>query len=79
MAPTYPVRGSKKTIAKKLLRCQKFERRNTAVMEILAGKTGAGGNLVVAHDFFREGNKYYKVTDKIDVASLGLEEIAKLS
>ena len=48
-------------------------------MEALKDRCATGGNLVVTHDFFREGPKYYKVTDKVDVASLQVEDIVNLS
>lgn len=37
------------------------------------------GNNVVIHDFFREGTKYYIITDRIDTANIGLKDVAALS
>ena len=44
----------------------------------IASKVGLGGNLVCAFDFFRSGTTYYKVTEKIDVSSITVTEIAEM-
>ena len=79
--PTYPVEGapgSAKTKATKRQRCERFEAHHRSLMKALQGKGGTGGNLVVTRDFFRWHTKYYKVTDKVDIASLSIEEISAL-
>jgi serine/threonine protein kinase len=44
----------------------------------LAPVTSYGGNLIATLDFFRHGAKYYKVTEKVDVAGLGPADVARL-
>lgn len=81
LAPTYPTDGSPgspKTKAAKRQRCTAFETHQKSVIALLKDKCACGGNVVFARDFFRAGAKYYKVTDKVDVASLGVEDIARL-
>ena len=79
--PKYPTKnapGSPKTKARKLKACEKFERHHKAIMNEINEKCGSGGNLVFTVDFFRNESKYYKVTEKVDVASLSVKEIANL-
>ena len=80
LSPTYPVDGSPgsaKTKKEKRRQCEIFENHHKDLMKALAGRYSAGGNLVVTQDFFREGPKYFKVTDKVDVASLQVEDIVE--
>ncbi len=73
LSPTYPdddAPGSAKTKARKRARCAAFEAHHRGIQEALAPVSGFGGNLIVTLDFFRCGAKYYKVTEKVDVASL---------
>ena len=80
--PKYPTPGSpgsKETRQKKLRECQDFERHHREIMDALSGvaaKSGEGGNLIVAKDWFLHGTSYFKVTEKVDVASLTLSAIA---
>ena len=46
--------------------CQKFEQFHFDIMNRLKPLVADGGNLVVTKDFFRNGSKYYKVTEKVD-------------
>lgn len=82
LSPTYPVDGgpgSSKTKARKLERCQAFESHQRSLMKAVSSKcTATGGNLIFARDFFRHGAKYYKVTEKVDIASLTKDEISHL-
>jgi len=81
LAPKYPTPdapGSEKSKQRKLKECQKFEAHHHSVMTQINEKCGIGGNLVFTLDFFRHKTKYYKVTEKIDVASLTITEIAAL-
>ncbi len=81
LSPTYPTSdspGSAKTKAAKRERCAKFEAHQKSIIDALKGKCARGGNVVFARDFFRAGTKYYKVTDKVDVASLSVADIARL-
>ncbi|MET0425203.1 MAG: protein kinase [Actinoplanes sp.] len=81
LAPTYPLPdspGSAATKARKLARCRQFEQRHLNLMASLAGLSKTGGNLVVAHDFFRHGARYYKVTIKVDVSTIDIGLIPAL-
>lgn len=81
LSPKYPTPdapGSEKSKQRKLKECQKFETHHQNLMREVNEKCGIGGNLVFTIDFFRHKTKYYKVTEKIDVASLSVTEIASL-
>lgn len=81
LSPKYPTPdapGSEKSKQRKLKECQKFEAHHQSLMREVNEKCGIGGNLVFTIDFFRHQTKYYKVTEKIDVASLSVAEIASL-
>lgn len=82
LSPKYPTKdapGSELSKQNKKIECEKFEERHQNIQKALQEKCGIGGNLVITLDFFREGTKYYKVTEKIEVASLSTAEIAQLS
>jgi serine/threonine protein kinase len=79
LSPRYPVAdspGSEKTKRRKRAQCEAFEEHHRALMDALRHRSGAGGNLVVTRDFFREGTAYYKVTDRIETEHLSLDDIA---
>lgn len=81
LSPKYPTAdapGSEKSKLRKKEECEKFEQHHKALMKEVNEKCGTGGNLVFTIDFFRYETKYYKVTEKIDVASLSINEIATL-
>ena len=44
----------------------------------MAPLTSYGGNLIATLDFFRHGAKYYKVTEKVDLAGLEPRDVAAL-
>ena len=82
LSPTYPVEGSPGSAEikkKKKEQCKIFEGHHKSLMDVLAGRCADGGNLIVTKDFFRNGSKYYKVTEKVEVASLQVEDIVKRS
>jgi serine/threonine protein kinase len=82
LAPTYPdddAPGSAKTKAKKRARCAAFEAHHRGIQAAMAPLTSYGGNLIATLDFFREGAKYYKVTEKVDVAGLEPGDVAALN
>jgi len=83
LSPKYPVDASKSgsaaTIEKKKKKCANFEKHHKSLNDKIASKVGLGGNLVCAFDFFRSGTTYYKVTEKIDVSSISVIEIAKMT
>jgi len=73
--PKYPLPSSMGSAASKAARraeCAEFENRHREVIKRLqnATTTPGGGNLVTAIEFFRSGTFYYKVTDRIEIASL---------
>lgn len=81
LSPKYPIDGSPgspTTIARKRKRCDEFELHHKKLNEAIGSKCAFGGNLVYAVDFFRYRTSYYKVTEKIDVASLSIMDISKL-
>ena len=81
LAPTYPddaAPGSARTKARKRARCAAFEAHHRGIQAAMAPLTSYGGNLIATLDFFREGAKYYKVTEKVDLAGLGPGDVAAL-
>lgn len=81
LTPRYPVEGSPgspETKARKLERCREFEQHHRFVIDALRYRCAAGGNLVIARDFFRDGTSYYKVTDRVDIAGLTPDHTAAL-
>jgi serine/threonine protein kinase len=81
LSPKYPTEtspGSPKSKERKKQECEKFENHHKNLMKQINERCGVGGNLVVTLDFFRVGSTYYKVTEKIDVASLSPKEIYAL-
>jgi eukaryotic-like serine/threonine-protein kinase len=81
LSPTYPdehAPGSAQTKMRKRQRCAAFERHHRRIQEALAEVSGVGGNLIVTLDFFRWGAKYYKVTEKVEVAGLSPAEVTAL-
>jgi hypothetical protein len=81
LSPTYPeadAPGSERIKAKKRARCAAFEAHHRGIQAAMAPLTTYGGNLIATLDFFRIGAKYYKVTEKVDVAGLQARDIAAL-
>ncbi|MDQ3717033.1 MAG: protein kinase [Actinomycetota bacterium] len=81
LSPTYPddaAPGSAKTKAAKRARCAAFEAHHRGIQTALAPVTSYGGNLIATLDFFRAGAKYYKVTEKVDLAGLETADVATL-
>jgi eukaryotic-like serine/threonine-protein kinase len=81
LSPTYPdehAPGSPQTKMRKRRRCAAFERHHRRIQGALAAVSGLGGNLIVTLDFFRWGAKYYKVTEKVEVAGLSPADISSL-
>ena len=82
LSPTYPdddAPGSPKTKARKRERCAAFEAHHRGIQVAMAPLTTYGGNLIATLDFFREGAKYYKVTEKVDLAGLAPGDVARLN
>src|SRR5437763_15318304 len=81
LSPTYPeadAPGSERTKAKKRARCAAFEAHHRGIQAAMAPLTSYGGNLIATLDFFREGAKYYKVTEKVDLAGSESADVAAL-
>jgi serine/threonine protein kinase len=81
LSPTYPeadAPGSERIKAKKRARCAAFEAHHRGIQAAMAPLTTYGGNLIATLDFFRIGAKYYKVTEKVDVAGLQPRDVAAL-
>jgi serine/threonine protein kinase len=81
LAPRYPVPGSpgsNETRRRKREQCETFEGHHIALLDALQHRCGAGGNLVVTRDFFREGTAYYKVTDRVEPEHLSPDDVAAL-
>jgi serine/threonine protein kinase len=76
--PTGSAPGSAHIKQEKRRQCQIFENHHRRIMEVLKGKCADGSNLVITTDFFRFGSKYYKVTKKVDVSSLSVEDLRRL-
>ena len=71
LSPTYPeadAPGSERVKARKRARCEAFENHHRRIMEATRPVSSLGGNLIVTLDFFRWGAKYYKVTEKVEIA-----------
>lgn len=81
LSPKFPLPdspGSERIKEQKRKACESFEKHHRELNRRIETKVSLGGNLVFAVDFFRWGTCYYKVTEKIDTASLSPEEISKL-
>lgn len=81
LSPKYPLPdspGSEKVKAQRRKACETFEKHHRELNQKIGTKVSLGGNLVFAVDFFRSGTCYYKVTEKIDTASMSCEEISHL-
>ena len=81
LSPTYPeadAPGSERIKARKRARCAAFEAHHRGIQAAMASLTTYGGNLIATLDFFRIGAKYYKVTEKVDVAGLQTSDVAIL-
>lgn len=81
LSPTYPeadAPGSERIKAKKRARCAAFEAHHRGIQAAMAPLTTYGGNLIATLDFFRIGAKYYKVTERVDVAGLQARDVAAL-
>lgn len=81
LSPTYSDEsspGSAGIKREKMIRCRRFERRHMYLWRVLQKYADDGYGLVVTRDFFRWGRKYYKVTDKVEVAGIDIEDVYKL-
>ena len=82
LTPKYPSLdspGSNKKKQTKKEKCEKFEKRQRSIKQLLHEKSAIGGNLICPVDFFRMDSFYYKVTEKIEIAGLKASEICTLT
>lgn len=81
LRPTYPLDdapGSAATKERIRKDCEFFERRHRRILEVLKEKTGAGGNLIITHQFFLHHTHYYKVTLRVNRSELTPLDVSKL-
>lgn len=62
--------GTPETKQVLLKQCEEFEGRHWSVIELIDPRNLQAGNLVTAVDFFHEGTRYYKITDRLHPADL---------
>ncbi|GHH07365.1 protein kinase domain-containing protein [Streptomyces lanatus] len=77
LEPKRPREGSGGSAVSRRIRlesCREFEERHRSIMKLLRPDASGAGNLVLATDFFHSGSTYYKVTERIDTASLQTPE-----
>lgn len=55
--------------------CRRFENRQQRVSASLRSDHPNAGNLVLTHDFFVDGTRYYKVTERIAAADVSPHEL----
>jgi serine/threonine protein kinase len=55
--------------------CRRFESRQRRVSAALRSDHPKAGNLVLTRDFFVDGTRYYKVTERIDAAEIRPHEL----
>jgi serine/threonine protein kinase len=79
LRPTLLTMGSEETKALSRRQCQEFERRHTDMRRRLDAVSAGDGNLVTTRDFFRDGSKYYKVTDWVDTPADPVGVVRKMS
>ena len=75
LAPRYPKHGSPKNKKKIEEECEKFKKRHEDIKKLLNEFAKPGGSLVTTKDFFRDGYNFYKITDKIDVVAIPIQNI----
>lgn len=81
LSPKYPTPespGSERIKAQKKRACEDFEAHHRKINQLIGERVGSGGNLVYAVSFFRNGQSYYKINEKIDTTGLSVDEISKL-
>ncbi len=81
LSPTYPdgkAPGSEATKTRKREKCAIFEEHHRKLSDKISPTCAEGGNLIATKDFFRDGTKYYKITEKVDVSGLTPSQISFL-
>lgn len=62
--------GTRETKLLLINQCEEFERRQWSVIDRIDPRHRDAGNLVTTVDFFHEGTRYYKITERLHVADL---------
>lgn len=78
LSPVYPVDDTELSadiISSKRAVCAEFEAQKNALYEKL--EECNTGNIIIVEDFFRFGNKYYAVTEKVEHDSIDVEYISQ--
>ena len=81
LSPTYPdehAPGSAQTKMRKRQRCAAFERHHRRIQQALTEVSGLGGQPDRHPGLLPLGGKYYKVTEKVDVAGLEPGDVTTL-
>ncbi|KZB88236.1 protein kinase domain-containing protein [Amycolatopsis regifaucium] len=60
---------------RRLAECRRFELHHERLSRLLRADHLHAGNLVLAKDFFAQGTRYYKVTDRIDAVEVTPAEL----
>lgn len=79
LSPKFPAENSglkAETIAKKRAECERFfDQKAKLYREIQQCRTG---NIMIIHDFFRSGSKYYAVSEKVNAEKMTVVQVAAL-
>lgn len=81
LSPTYPVPGSPGDSAlkeRKRIECEEFERQHKILKATVDKCITSACHLVYTENFFLSGAKYYKITRKVETASISIVEVSKL-
>lgn len=79
LSPKYPLDShtlSAQAMARKKQECTKFYSERSAFYEVV--RSCDTGNVVIVREFFREGSRYYAVTEKVDSPGYTVEQLCKL-
>lgn len=68
--------GSVEDKKRRLALCRQFEQRHEKLSRTLRADHPHAGNLVLAKDFFADGTRYYKITDRIDPVDVAPADLA---
>lgn len=80
LSPKYPLdthKLSEQTMNRKKQECIRFYEEKNALYEAI--QSCRSGNVVIVHDFFREGSRYYAVTEKVAAPGYTVEQVCKIS
>lgn len=78
LSPKYPLDShtlSAQAMARKKQECTKFYSERSAFYEVV--RSCDTGNVVIVREFFREGSRYYAVTEKVDSPRYTVEQLCE--